>query len=135
MDLKFKHSMVYDPKLGRRRPNFHAIHAYGLKLRAEDGWQFHERMGGYISPDRSAIYFTHRSPYYGRVMKYGSNGNYRKTIATLWSTGMFRGYLSEMEKQTLRETGNRIRGIFSILIGAALFDAIIVMMFALNYYI
>lgn len=125
MELQFKFSHVYDGHLHRRRINFHAVRAYGRKLGAE-GWTYSESDGAYISPDRSAAYYTDRSPYYGRVMKYSTCGNYRATIAKLWLTNNFKAYLSEMEKRAMREAGKKIRLFAGMAATAALFDAIII---------
>ena len=127
MDLMFKFAKVYDRNLHRRRLNFHAIRAYGRKLGA-DGWSYSVSEGAYISPDRSAAYYTDRSPYYGRVMKYSIHGNYSKTIAKLWLTNNFKAYLSEMEKRAMKEAGKKIRLFAGMAATAALFDAIIISM-------
>lgn len=71
------------------RLDFDAIYAYGEKLEAQ-GWICSPGSGGYVSPDGSAIFYTHRSPYYGRVMKNSLNGDYKATVAELYKTGDFR---------------------------------------------
>lgn len=106
MNLRFKAPRIYDPRLGRTRPNHLAIHVFGRRLEAE-GWTYSAMNGGYISPDHSAIYYVDRSGHNGKVMRYSQNGDYRKTIAALWKTGCFKAYLSEMERRQLNATKTR----------------------------
>lgn len=71
-----------------KRLDFQAIEAYGEKLEAQ-GWKYSISNGGYVSPDRSAIYYTNRSPYYGMVMQNSENGDFAATISELDKTGDF----------------------------------------------
>lgn len=132
MDLRFKGAtLIYDPELGRKRPNYLAIKAYGRKLEAE-GWTYSVSGGGYISPDRSAIYYTSRSPYWGRVMKNSCNGDYRSTIATLWKTGHFKAYLSEMELRQFNACKNRAINFIGTAASTIPFVFVLFLMIALN---
>lgn len=72
-----------------RKINHEAIAEYGEKLEAQ-GWSYSWGSGGYISPDRSAIFYTSRAPYYGMVMKNSLNGDYRATVIALYNTGDFK---------------------------------------------
>ena len=85
MILRLKHWR----RVNLRRINRTAIEAYGAKLDAQ-GWTYSVGSGGYISPDRSAIYYTNRSPYYGMVMQNSIDGDYRATIEALYKTGDFK---------------------------------------------
>lgn len=72
-----------------RKINREAIAAYGEKLESQ-GWSYSVGLGGYISPDRSAIFYTSRTPYNGLVMKNSINGDYRAMIEALYKTGDFK---------------------------------------------
>lgn len=72
-----------------RKINREVIAAYGEKLESQ-GWVYSISSGGYISPDRSAIFYTSRTPYNGLVMKNSMNGDYRSVIETLYKTGNFK---------------------------------------------
>lgn len=85
MDLQLKN--IRKPG---HRIDHHVIEKYGEKLESQ-GWAYSIGAGGYISPDRSAIFYTSRAPYFGRVMKNSQNGDYRSTVVELYKTGDFRG--------------------------------------------
>ena len=72
-----------------RKINREAISAYGEKLESQ-GWIYSIGSGGYISPDRSAIFYTSRTPYNGLVMRNSIDGDYRSVIEALYKTGDFK---------------------------------------------